>query len=146
MPEIDIAALAATIPTWKVCQRFYSDVPVTSTQDHPDAPEQIHWPNGFDAPTEEQILAHKVALAEELVATQYRQDRAAAFAQRPLGDQLDAIIKGLKAAQAAGVELPPDTAHLIAWSDGIKAAHPKPPTAEPSSSELPAKPAETANG
>lgn len=126
MPAIDIAALAASLPTWKVCQRFYPDVPVTSIQAAPDAPEEILWPEGFDAPTEEQILAHKVALAEELVATQYRQDRAAAFAQRPLGDQLDAIIKGLKAAQAAGVELPADTAQLIAWSDGIKAAHPKP--------------------
>lgn len=126
MTEIEIATFAATIPAWKVCQRFYPDVKVTSTQAGPDALEQIHWPEGFEAPTDEQILAHRLALAGELMATQYRQDRAAAFAERPLGDQLDAIIKGLKAAQSAGVELAADTAALIAWSDGIKAAHPKP--------------------
>lgn len=146
MTANDITALAATIPAWKLCQRFYPDVPVTSTQTGPDAPEQIHWPEGFEAPTDERILAHKVALAEELVATRYRQDRAAAFAERPLGDQLDAIIKGLKAAQSAGVELPVDTAALIAWSDGIKAAHPKPLAAEPALNELPAQPVAVSNG
>lgn len=122
----DIIGLAKAIPTWKIIQRFYPGVPAVSTQAGPDAPEEIIWPEEFDVPTEEQILAYKMTLAEEQIATQYRQDRAAAFAERPLGDQLDAIIKGLKAVQTSGLGLPTDTAGLIAWSDEIKAAHPKP--------------------
>jgi len=126
MTEIDINALAASIPTWKVCERFFPDVPVVSTQDHPGAPEVIVWPEGFDAPSDQHLLDLKRQLAEEQIASRYRRDRAQAFAERPIGDQLDAIIKGLKAARASGVDLPDDTDALINWSDAVKTAHPKP--------------------
>lgn len=64
-----------------------------------------------------------------------RRTRATAFAERPIGDQLDALIKGFKAARDAGVDLPDDTDALINWSDQIKAAYPKPPSAEPTLNE-----------
>jgi hypothetical protein len=113
-------------------------IPFILTQEYPTAAWQVvgdddnydglDWrAEDIDKPSQEVLEAlwdqtYRVRWEEICV----RRSRAVAFAERPLGDQLDAIIKGLKAAQAAGVELPADTAQLIAWSDSIKAAHPKP--------------------
>lgn len=122
----EIIDLAKTIPAWKVVERFYPGVEATSTQAGPEAPEVVTWPDGFKAPSPEAIFAHKLHLAGEFLATSYQRGRAEAFAARPIGDQLDAIIKGLKAVAASGTDLPADTAQLIAWSDQIKVDNPKP--------------------
>ncbi|MDD9922854.1 MAG: hypothetical protein OXQ92_11335 [Boseongicola sp.] len=55
-----------------------------------------------------------------------RQARAVRFAERPLGDQLDAIIKGFDQLRADGVVLPAATIDLVDWSLEIKAELPKP--------------------
>ena len=55
-----------------------------------------------------------------------RQARAAKFAERTLGDQLDAIIKAFDQLRADGVTLPVDTIDLVDWSLAIKAELPKP--------------------
>ena len=121
-----VIALAQTIPTWKAIERFYPGVEATSTQDGPDAPEVVQWPEGFTPPTKETLFAHKLHLAREFLSTGYRRDRAEAFAERPIGDQLDALIKGLAALSEAGTDLPEDTVGLIRWSNEIKAKYPKP--------------------
>lgn len=118
-----IDRIAADLPVWQVLAERFKGIDATIT--YPEGVETVEFPNG-DGPSDETLAAARTNLAAELYARQHIGPRAAAFAQRPLGDQLDAIIKGLKAAQAAGVELPADTAALIAWSDDIKAAHPKP--------------------
>lgn len=124
MTENDITALAAALPAWKVFQRFYPGVEVASTQAHADAPEVLVYPDGFEPPDDERMAALKLELAQEILGTQYQQDRAAAYL--PQGDTLDGILKGLEAIGAQGFELPPDTLRVIQHWREVKTNHPKP--------------------
>jgi hypothetical protein len=43
----------------------------------------------------------------------------------PIGEQLDALMKGLAALKEQGVALPPETVAWIEHCQSVKAAHPK---------------------
>lgn len=115
--------IAAELPVWQVLAGKFAGTDATVT--YPDGVETITFPNG-DGPPDDALAAARQELAAELYARQHVDPRAVAFAQRSVGDQLDALIKGFKAARNAGVDLPDDTDSLINWSDQIKAAYPKP--------------------
>jgi hypothetical protein len=133
--------IAAEIPVWRVLAEKFKGIDATVT--YPDGGEAafgsagveiITFPNG-DGPPDDALVAARTELAVELYARQHVDPRAAAFAEKSVGDQLDSLIKGFKAARNAGVDLPDDTDALINWSDQIKAAYPKPPSAEPTLNE-----------
>lgn len=57
-------------------------------------------------------------------AVQYKEDRAKAY--DPIGDQLDCIVKALKFLKDNGTDIGADGDALVASSEAVKAAHPKP--------------------
>lgn len=121
----EVIALAQTIPTWKVCQRFYPGIAVTSTQAGPDAPETIVWPEGFDAPSAETLFGHRLTMAREFLDTAYQRDRADAYL--PISDSVDGILKALAALRDQGtITLPEDTCRVLDHWQGVKDQHPKP--------------------
>ncbi|MDO8608257.1 MAG: hypothetical protein Q7R40_17110 [Phaeospirillum sp.] len=124
MTETDINALAAAIPAWKLFQRFFPGVEITSAQADADAPEVITYPDGFEVPSEEHLLALRLDLAREIIGTQYQRDRIAAYL--PAGDTLDGILKGLAALREQGTTLPEDTLRVLDHWQAVKASHPKP--------------------
>lgn len=126
MTENDITALAAALPAWKIFERFFPGVEVTSTQAGPDAPEVLVYPEGFEAPSHERLSELRLELARELLGAQYQRDRAAEYL--PAGDTLDGLLKGLAALHEQGTPLPEDTVRVIEHWRGVKARFPKPRT------------------
>lgn len=136
MTENDITALAAALPAWKVFQRFFPGVEITCSQAGPDAPEVITYPDGFDAPDDEQLAALKLELAREILGTQYQRDRAADYL--PAGDTLDGILKGLAALRDQGTPFPEDTLRVLDHWQAVKASHPKPSSPGEADAAVPA--------
>lgn len=121
----EVIALAQTIPTWKVCQRFYPGVAVTSTQAGPDAAEVVAWPEDFAAPSPETLFGHRLTMAREFLDSAYQRNRAAAYL--PTGDTLDGILKALAAIRDQGIAaLPEDTCRVLDHWQAVKSDHPKP--------------------
>ncbi|MGB0697687.1 MAG: hypothetical protein ACPGOY_18700 [Rhodospirillaceae bacterium] len=128
MATTEAKNLAKALPGWKVIERFFPGVAVVSTQAGAGGVEELVWPDGANEPTATEFNALRLQLAQEILANRYREERLLAFQERAVGDQLDAIIKGLKSASNGGIDLDQDAIDLIQWSDDIKAAHPKPST------------------
>lgn len=59
-----------------------------------------------------------------VVPIPYTDLRAAAYP--PVGDQLDALVKGFRSLIDAGTALPQETVEWVRACEAVKAAHPKP--------------------
>jgi hypothetical protein len=119
---MSIDEIAATLPTWKVLERFWPGIAAISSQE-PGGPETLTFPDG-DGPTPEEIEAKRLDLAGEIHARQHVPLRAAEYPA--IGDQLDALLKGFAQLGTQGATLPPDLAAVIDTWQAVKAAHPKP--------------------
>ena len=64
--------------------------------------------------------------AAQYAAEEVRKERGARYAERSIGDQLDAIIKAFNQLRLDGASIPADMNDLINWSLAIKAEIPKP--------------------
>lgn len=111
-------------------------IPFILTQEYPTATWQVvgeddnydglDWrADDIDKPSLEtlkSLWAEKYEARWQLIGV--HKTRAAEYP--PIGDQLDALLKGFAQLSAQGATLPPDLAAVIDAWQAVKAAHPKP--------------------
>lgn len=86
--------------------------------------KNLVWNDESKKPTRPEINSAWKAFEKEKEAKAYIEKRAAEYP--PIGDQLDATLKGFNQLRLNGTDLPSDLDHVVNQWLAVKAKHPKP--------------------